>query len=150
MVEKKKKQGQKLWQLLFSHQKDEHLSKALCVIPGKLYLCSRCTGMYLAMILFLILLLNYNFLLKQRILDFIFGYSFTTIGVLHWGLEQINILKSNKLIRLFFGFIFGSGLSWIILLNLFDPFSSGVIKKIEWLIFCVVSSFLIIWGKKLK
>lgn len=128
--------------LLLSHHLDPK-ENTFC-INEKVYICSRCSGLYPATLLFSIIFYYNNHLLKYKVGDYFIGYLSITTGTILWLLEKIEYIRFDNKKRLITGLITGIGIGWIVALNIIAPFSERVIELICWSIIVTSYSILVV------
>ena len=90
----------------------------LNIFSKKIYICSRCLGLYPFAILWLVFSFMYNIKLPYKLENYLILYLLLPC-FLDWTLTGLNIIKSNNLVRFFAGFIASFGLSrwWFLFIN---------------------------------
>ena len=122
---------QSFLQLFLSHHID--LSEnTFCVREGRICICSRCCGLYLSFALFSLLFYLNRDLIYSTVSDYLIGYFSIAMGSLIWILEKLKFIKLSKVKKSLNGAILGIGASWLLILNLYFPFSIRVIDMLEW------------------
>lgn len=101
----------KLKKILCHHNKEEQ-NHCIClnIFLQKIYVCSRCLGLYPFAILWLILSIKYNIKLSYKLEKNLILYLLLP-AFLDWTFTGLKIIKSNNKIRFFTGFIASFALS---------------------------------------
>lgn len=110
------------YKLLLSHHypKDYNHCLVIKIRKKNVYLCARCSGIFLASSIFLVI----NFMIPSfpSYLDLIILYSFPIPAFLNWAMESFDIFDSGNKARVFTGFMLGitfSRIAYYVITNIF-------------------------------